>query len=205
MSTLAPWQRAWRAFGVATPGPLFADILNRWCEPHRHYHTLQHLGECLALLSDSRDECSQPAEVELAFWFHDAVFDPELTGNELRSAELAQSAVLQAGLSEEIASRIYDLIMATRGRVVRPLPGDARVIADIDMAILGAKQDRFWEYNHQIRQDYAHIPEYLYRAKRKRWLERYLECSRIYYTERFRRAFEASARGNIRLAIQDLS
>jgi predicted metal-dependent HD superfamily phosphohydrolase len=204
MSTLSLWQQAWRPFGVATPaGAPFNELLNRWCEPHRQYHTLHHLGECLALLADSRHECAHPEEVELALWFHDAVFDPEFTDNERRSADLARSYTVQAGLPEERAERIHALVMATHHRM-RPT-GDARVMVDIDQAIFGAKPLRFREYDQQIRQEFAHIPEYLYRVKRKRWLARILERSRVYSTERFYKAFERSARENISLAIAGLT
>src|SRR5699024_8679935 len=49
------------------------ELLRRWSEPHRHYHTTVHLLECLdaiELLADNELDARPPREVLLAAWFH---------------------------------------------------------------------------------------------------------------------------------------
>lgn len=60
------WQQAWYAL-TPTPAPaaLHQTLLSCYREPHRAYHTLQHLAECMQFLDDVREHCEHPAEVAL--------------------------------------------------------------------------------------------------------------------------------------------
>src|SRR6188508_492999 len=96
--TLASWQRLWGELGVATAnGGLMNQLVAAYSEQHRHYHTLQHLRECLVQFDAAAMLARRPAEVELALWFHDAVYDPRRKDNEERSADWARASVLAAG------------------------------------------------------------------------------------------------------------
>ena len=75
-SFLFSWQRAWAGIGAAGEGgALFARLMAAYAEPQRHYHTQQHLAECLEHLAAAYSLASEPGEVELALWFHDAIYD----------------------------------------------------------------------------------------------------------------------------------
>ena len=88
------WRRLWTALGAQTiNGGLFNQLVRAYGEPQRHYHTLQHLRECLAHWEAASALARRPEEVELALWFHDAVYDPRRSDNEARSAEWAQASV----------------------------------------------------------------------------------------------------------------
>ena len=63
-----------------------AELLDRWQEPHRHYHTIDHLAAVLSIVDAQADEADDPQAVRLAAWFHDAVYDPRRTDNEELSA-----------------------------------------------------------------------------------------------------------------------
>ena len=65
----------------------FQELIARYCEPHRKYHTVRHLDECFAKLVEIRALAQRPAEVELALWFHDAVYEQRSHDNEAKSAE----------------------------------------------------------------------------------------------------------------------
>ncbi|MFP8777498.1 N-methyl-D-aspartate receptor NMDAR2C subunit [Hydrogenophaga sp. RWCD_12] len=191
------WQRAWAALGLRAPDGLIQRLLDAWAEPQRRYHTQQHLRECLALLEPALDLAQHPGEVELALWFHDAVYDPQGKGNEARSADWACEALAQAGADSEAQQRVRALIMATC-HDAEPMDQDARLLVDIDLAILGADPARFAEYDAQVREEYRWVPGWMYRRKRKEVLARFLAREAIYGTERFKERFEAQAGANLR-------
>ena len=192
------WQRAWAGIGAAGEGSaLFAQLKAAYAEPQRHYHTLQHLGECLAAFDNVRTRAEHPHEVELALWFHDAIYDVKGHENEQRSADWARDALRDAGVDSTSAQRVHDLIMATRHTAV-PSGRDEPLLIDIDLAILGAERPRFDEYEQQIRKEYAYVPGFLFRRKRREILKGFLDRPAIYSTPWFHDALEAKARDNLR-------
>jgi predicted metal-dependent HD superfamily phosphohydrolase len=191
------WQRTWAALGLRAPDGLMQQLLDAWAEPQRHYHSQQHLRECLALLEPALDLAQQPGEVELALWFHDAVYDPQGNGNEERSADWAVETLAQAGASGDVQRRVRALIMATC-HDAESMDDDARLLVDIDLAILGADPARFAEYDAQVREEYRWVPGWLYRRKRKEVLAGFLARPAIYGTGWFRERFEGRARENLR-------
>ena len=86
----ASWSDAWRALGASADDALLAELLARYAEGQRAYHTLQHLGECLVHLARERDGAERPAEVALALRYHDAIYDVHRHDNEARSADWAR-------------------------------------------------------------------------------------------------------------------
>ena len=100
--------------------------------------------------------------------------------------------------------RIDELIMATCHSAL-PVTPDAQLLVDIDLSILGALPQRFAEYEAQIRQEYAFVPEDIFREKRGEILRAFLDRPVIYSTPHFQAALEARARDNLRLAIAGTS
>lgn len=198
--SLAEWNAAWRDLGAQPPAGVFAALLARLAEPRRAYHDLRHVKECLEHLDSARHCCERPAEVALALWFHDAVYDPQRQDNEALSAEWAAQKLRQAGISAETAGRVHGLVLATRHG---PLPetADARVVVDIDLAILGAETARFDEYENQIRQEYAWVAEADFRHRRAAVLRDFLQRPRIYATDFFHGRLETRARANLARAL----
>ena len=199
----ASWQRAWAELGAAADASLRDRLLAAWSEPQRHYHTLQHLRECLAHFDAVHDLARHPGEVCLALWFHDAVYEPQRHDNEQRSADGARERLLQAGASREAADRIHALVMATRHEAI-PRDPDAQLLVDIDLAILGASRERFDEYERQVALEYAHVPQAQRRAGRARILRAFLARPAIYATAFFHERFEAAARENLAYSVAKL-
>lgn len=198
---LPQWQAAWQALGIAAPNQALFDALRAaWAEPQRHYHTLQHLGECLDWLDRTRDAAERPAEVALALWFHDAIYDVHAHDNEARSADWAREALGAAGVANDAAARVHALVMATQHNAV-PMGRDAVLLVDIDLSILGAAPARFAEYEQQIRREYAHVPPELFAPRRREILERFLAREPLFQTAALREACEAAARRNLQSAI----
>ncbi len=147
--------------------------------------------------------CSRLAEVAVALWFHDAVYNPTLSDNEIESARWAERTILDHGLSQSLAKRICDLILVTRHQE-RPKGPDAQVLIDVDLAILGAPSKRFQEYELQIRQEYFWIPEAEFNQGRHRLLTAFVSRDFIYCTPYFRRQLEDQARLNLKDALAAL-
>lgn len=104
------WLESWRQLGAsATDESLYLQLVACYSEPHRHYHTVQHLTECLALLEAVEDQADRPAEVAIALWFHDAVYQPKRHDNEQKSADWASRSILAAGIDHSVADRIHGL------------------------------------------------------------------------------------------------
>jgi len=132
-----------------------------------HYHTLQHLEECLALFDELRDQAQHPLEVELALWFHDAVYDLRAHDNEACSARWAEAALTTAGLPPQSIRRIRDLIMATchGASPASSANPDTALLTDIDLAILGAPTARFADHERRIRAEYAWVAPEVFAVK----------------------------------------
>lgn len=199
------WRRAWQGVGAKGDGAAWRDaLLRRYAEPHRHYHTLQHLDECLAGFEAVAGQAQQPALVELALWFHDAIYDVRSRRNEEASADWAHQFLRGAGVTEEDARGVHALVLVTRHDSL-PQDADARLLVDIDLSILGAARARFDEYECQIRAEYAHVPGVLFRFKRRQILRAFLDRPWIYATEYFRSRLEIPARENLARALSGAS
>ena len=191
------WQRTWHGLGVAAPDPgLLRTLLERYSEPHRKYHTLQHLQACLAHFEAVRDQAIHAPEVELALWFHDAVYNIPGAGNERASADWARRALLAAGGDDAAAQRVHALVMATCHDALPRSPDEA-LLLDVDLAILGAPAPRFDAYERQVRAEYAALPEAAFQSGRQRILEQFLARERIFHTRHFGARLEAPARANL--------
>ena len=195
---------AWASLGAGDGEALQAELLARYAEPHRAYHSQQHLRECLALFAEFAHLAERPAEIDIALWFHDAIYDVHRHDNEALSADWARTALLDAGAATEVAERVAALVLATRHSVAPATP-DERLLVDIDLAILSAAPARFAEYEAQIRVEYAHVPLEVFNEKRGAILAGFLARPTLYATPVLRERFEAPARANLQAALSALS
>ena len=206
MTDAAHWLGAWRELGVPDSpelNRLHRDVLLRYSEPHRHYHTRQHLAECFEKVEDIISLAGHPGEVLVGLWFHDAIYDTQRHDNEQRSADWARSAAHELGASAESAQRIHDLIMFTRHSAA-PVGVDAQVLVDADLSILAAPPARFQEYEAQVRREYAWVSDEVFRSRRATILKELLGRSHLYSTAHFQDRYEAQARRNLRQSLKDL-
>ena len=197
------WQTAWSTLGAQPDPALFARLLAAYAEPHRRYHTRQHLQECLDHLQPALGLAVHPGEVALALWFHDAVYALDRHDNEQQSADWAQQTVLAAGMAPVVAGRVHALILATRHAALPATP-DEGLLVDIDLAILGAAPERFDDYERQVHEEYAAVPEALFRSRRQAILEGFLRRPTLFNTTFFRERLEAPARANLQRSIARL-
>ncbi|MCS0589619.1 hypothetical protein ACFQ09_21655 [Massilia norwichensis] len=200
----ARWRRTWQDLALPLPESKhasgLADLLARYREPQRHYHTLQHLGESFAVLDSLLHTAAQPGELALALWFHDAIHDVRRHDNEQRSAELALACLAAVGATPPLMRRVWELILATRHHEAASDP-DLAILLDADLAILGAPRVRFAEYEDQVRTEYAHVPQDAWAEGRAKVLHRFLARPRIYTTPAIFTRLEDQARTNLRCSL----
>ena len=195
------WQEMWARFGVTEPDvSVFDQLLARYSESHRKYHTARHLDECLAKFEELRSDATHPHEVEFALWFHDAIYETKRHDNEERSADWARATGAAANLPVEVTDRIHKLILATSHDAM-PRDTDEKILVDVDLSILGEKADRFDEYENQIREEYAWVPGIVFRSKRRQILRGFLDRASIFNTRKFVEVYEAQARANLERSI----
>ena len=201
----ARWQQ------LLTPLTSDADLRRRgyqqlhdaYAQSGRHYHALAHIRQMLEAL-DARLNILQDAPVvQLAVWFHDAVYNPLRSDNEARSAELARQFLMQTTLSAARRERVAYLIERTKDHT-QPQPAadtDLHLLLDVDLQVLGAPEADYWRYARQVRQEYSLVPDLMYRPGRQKVLSKFLELPHIYQTEDFRR-LEAQARRNLKAELE---
>ena len=198
------WQRCWPAFTDGNNGlHLMEKLIGAYQQEHRHYHTLQHLVECLLLFQQYIYLAVHPAEIEIALWFHDAIYEPKAQDNELKSAEWAEAELIHAHVPIDQIHRIKALILATC-HTNKPITQDQKLLTDIDLAILAAPHPRFLEYEVQVRCEYQWVPVEIFRQKRRELLRQLLARDSIYYTPPLQLMFEKSAKKNLLYSLQYL-
>lgn len=203
--SLQHWQDLWQRLGLAGDGTEWhARLTTAYSEPQRAYHTLQHLEECLHEFDEAKlaGGMAHPDVVEMALWFHDAVYDPQGAQNE----ELSAAMAVEALAGHDCAAEVRRLILLTQSHQPQADAegADDAWMIDIDLSIFGQPPERVLEYEQQIRQEYAWVPEAVYREKRREILAAFLERPRIYLTDEFHARHDRRARENLALLIRSL-
>lgn len=196
---LKHWQSLWKRCCLTDAGTVWYEkLITAYSESQRSYHTLQHLEECLLLLDEARATglMAKPDLIEMALWFHDAVYDPQGSENEELSAQMALEALGDHPAAQEVAR----LILLTKSHQPGDGPDDAWII-DIDLAIFAQPMERVLEYERQIRAEYAGVPQAVYAEKRAEILTGFLKREQIYLTAWARARHESQARANLRALI----
>jgi predicted metal-dependent HD superfamily phosphohydrolase len=198
------WVSLWREIGASgDPLPWYEKLSSAYREPHRRYHNQDHIADCLAEFEQARHLAQRPVAVELALWFHDAVYNPKAGDNEEQSAALAHRCLTEAGVSADLAEAVGRLVMATKRHEAGADP-DAPVMIDVDLSILGRPEQRFLQYEAQIRQEYSWVPGFIFKSKRAEILEQFFARNRIFQTDWFHEKYEDQARRNLEVSIRNL-
>lgn len=204
MTTASALQQRWRT--VVAPllpdaEPTWQQLATHYNEPHRHYHTLDHVAACLEWLDHYRHVAADPLCLELALWAHDVIYDPRASDNEARSADWFAQQFADSHLTDLQRARVHELIMAT----IHPHPPtdqDMALLQDIDLSILGADAELYDRYEGWIRQEYDFVPEAAFRKGRSAVLESFLDRTVLYHTAELSEPLEVSARDNISRALE---
>ena len=198
----ARWLSLMQAWDLPPCEETWHALVAAYGQKHRHYHTGAHVAACLRHLDVCAGALDRPHEVELALWFHDAVYNPLSSKNEQKSADWARGVLAGCDAPEAAIARVVDLIMVTRHQAPTRT-NDESFLVDIDLSILGAEPAVYDIFEQAIRREYRHVAAALYRAGRARLLEQFLARARIYANLPFALR-EGQARTNLARAIAQL-
>ena len=197
------WNELCRGARSEAAAQWYDRLLELYSEPHRHYHNAQHITDCLKEFDSTRDAAHEPHAVELAIWFHDAIYNPRAGDNEERSAELAAQFIRETGVAKEFQPSVNQLVLATKHHD-GTLHRDAALMVDIDLSIFGQTPERFWKYEDQIRKEYEWVPGNIFTVKRAEILQRFLSRDKIFGTKFFFSKYETQARVNLAESLRRL-
>ena len=181
-------------------------LLATYGDPARGYHDLRHLAEVL----DRLDELAEAGArfdrptVELAAWFHDAVYDARPAAEE-RSARWAEASLTEAGLPPAQVAEVARLVLLTEQH--RPPPGDldGAALSDADLGILAASPERYRAYLAGVRKEYADVAEDAFRRGRGALLAELAARRPLFCTEHARRRWEPAAHRNLAAELAELA
>jgi predicted metal-dependent HD superfamily phosphohydrolase len=217
MLTHSPENQDWlRAKWLALTASVSADraaadgvwdeLIRHYSEPHRAYHNLSHITMLLRHAETHQAQIALPEIVEFSIWFHDVIYDTHLKDNELRSAEWARRAMIAMLVDERHIPPVMECIAATeQHEITSSRIADLPLFLDIDLAILGAKEEIYQRYSDSIRAEYDWVPIDQYRAGRGNVLRRFLDRPSLFFTAEMAACFEEQARTNLAAELQQIS
>ncbi|MES9557312.1 hypothetical protein ACIODX_05735 [Streptomyces sp. NPDC088190] len=200
-SLRARWRETLTRARGGAPGPdpaPYADrLLARWAEPQRRYHTTAHLVAVLDHIDTLAGYAADPDAVRLAAWFHDAVYRPDRSENEERSAALAERALPEAGVPDGVTTEVARLVRLTVTHDPADGDADGEVLCDADLAILAAPPGQYAAYAAQVREEYGFVPDDAFREGRATVLRQLLGLPRLFRTPYGAEHWEPRARQNL--------
>jgi predicted metal-dependent HD superfamily phosphohydrolase len=191
--------------GGPDPAPYADALLTRWQEPQRRYHTVGHLTAVLDRVDELERYADDPDVVRLAAWFHDAVYLPDRSENEERSARLAERALAEAGVPDAKTAEVARLVHLTITHDPADDDPDGQVLCDADLAILASPPAAYAAYTAAVREEYHFVPSDAFREGRAAILRQLLDLPRLFRTPHGTAEWEATARYNLTAELEMLS
>lgn len=198
------WKALWERIGGREQegAEAYTELLELYSEPSRAYHNFVYIAHLLRELDSARQLIEDSDLVEVALWYHDAIYGTKPgSRSEERSAELAQQNLAKAGVRSSFIDEVSSLILATKHQNI-PKTKNEQYGVDIDLSILGKPELQFDEYELDIREEYSWIDKDLFKKKRDEILTGFLQRESIYATDFFRTKYEDLARKNLQRSIR---
>jgi predicted metal-dependent HD superfamily phosphohydrolase len=178
-----------------------ADLTARYTEPHRRYHTIDHVDAVVRDAGELADDLGVADDdrllMLLAACAHDVVYDAQPGADEKRSAAWARERLALSGIAQPHIARVEHLVLATITHDADPQDWAAWAMLDADLAILGADPDDYRRYAAAVRAEFAEFDDAMWNFGRTTVMTGLLERDPLYRTESGRRRWDTSARRNI--------
>lgn len=173
------------------------DLVAAYSAAGRSYHGIGHLRAVLDRLAElaAAGTTFDEVPVQLAAWFHDAVYDGERDAEE-RSAAWAEES-LPALTDAATVAEVCRLVRLTEAH--DPAHDDANgcALSDADLAVLALPEPEYAGYAAAVRAEYGHLTDEVFRKGRTSVLTSLLDRPLIFRTAHGGRQWEQRARDNI--------
>lgn len=191
----ALWKRCVLPDVASSDAQVYERLSQLYSEPRRYYHGWKHVVRCLKQFDLAAGLMQDPDAVEMALWFHDAVYKPGAPDNEQQSADFfvgLASGQFPGGW----VAKIRDLILWTT-HLERPSDSDGCLVVDIDLSSLGSSWRRFLRDSERIRNEFDGVPGHAFHSAQIRVLQSLLAREQVFYSDFFHRHCERRARRNV--------
>jgi len=196
----------WRRCVESPPSPdaatVYADLRARLGEQNRQFHNIGHIDDCLSRFDEVARHLDDPDAVELALWYHDAVYVPGDATNERNSAALFLTHA--AGARPSLRRRVTALILTTR-RNRTPRSNDCKFIDDIDLAGFGSPWEEFMHNGGLLRREFATQSDPDYYRGLTAFLTSLRRRPRFFRTDWFAKRYESQAHANLTRLLGDIA
>ena len=188
------WRRCVTSPPAPDPAAVYADLRERLSAAGREFHNLGHIDDCLRHFDEIAPRLIDRDAVEIALWFHDAVYEPGNPDNERRSAQLFLEQ--SKGAPPQFRRRVCALILTTqRGRT--PRNDDCKFIDDIDLAGFGSPWKDFMRNGRKLRQEFSTQNDIDYYQGQAKFLSALRRRPTFFRTKYFAERYGAQARANL--------
>ena len=200
---------AMQEIGASAPIPLLEaearDLISRWNAKGRILHNTRHLIKTLARIDEIASTAHDPEVLRVALWYQGAVlnrsFDVFQRGTDSDEQEFsalyhARSRMETLGLSEDVISRIQELMMALFTHRADPSDMDAQVLIDADLGMLAASPQDFKRFRESLREECPDLCDTDYVRARRLAIKKILAREQIFHSP-LALAWEESARANL--------
>ncbi|MFN8120308.1 MAG: DUF4031 domain-containing protein [Micropruina glycogenica] len=187
---------AWQRLGLPGSDGVRDDLIARWSEPHRRYHDVRHLAQCLQALDELCAPEPVPRTVLLGAWLHDAVYAGEPGADERASAELVRD-LLGGFVADDEIDEVQRLVLGTIEHDPAPDDTAGALLSDADLSVLALNRGRYHVYVRDVRDEYARFDDEQFAKGRLRVIDDLLGREQLFRTERGRALWQQAARANL--------
>lgn len=185
-------------------------VIEAYNEPHRKYHNLDHIESILnkiPLFIEAYDlKDIHVTVLQYMTWYHDVVYVPGRSDNEIESARMYADA---KGKPFGSGQRVIDTILFT-GNIpasnhkmhTNPPTFFSAIFFDLDLADMGTES--YVENSFKIREEFGEFSDLEWLAGRQKFLSDFLSRPFIYHTSLGYKLWEERARFNMNMELSYL-
>lgn len=180
----------------------FFQLVCAYSQPERRYHNLSHI---IHMAEQSVELKCMSTDLHRAIWWHDYFYDSRANDNEERSADELVSSLHGWGVSQAKCDRARTLVMYTKDHEVPGHDEEGKLLIDLDLSILAAREETYNFYAAAIREEYGWVSDEAFRKGRLAFLHSMVGRERIFTSRHFGDRYESLARSNLLKEIERLS
>lgn len=155
------------------------EILNRWQEPQRYYHTINHLNDLLfdinQLKIDGKISEHEYEKLVIMAIFHDIVYEPTSSTNEEDSARIFMKSFIlcKREKTDDLMNDIYEInnaIIDTKSHESSDRVSE--IFNSLDMKIVTCSFDKLLEWENGIYNEFKVFGDEKYKSGRLNFLNK---------------------------------